>query len=231
MAQSGLAHTLKWLGIGNGLLYLAGRVLQKISGNRACIIRYRFVAQPVPTEAPALATGGATRIWQAASDDPIVAAFPRPQSVIAKRFSDDGHCFVAQSKDAFAGFLWLARGGYEEDEVRCHYALARPDRTAWDYDVYIAPRFRLGRMFTRLWQSANHYLRTQGIDWTLSRISTFNADSLAAHARLGARSLGHATFIVIGPLQLSVLSMAPYLHLSLSATSRPVVSLAPPSGD
>ncbi|MCB1961519.1 MAG: GNAT family N-acetyltransferase [Rhodocyclaceae bacterium] len=231
MTFSGIIHTLKLLGVGNGLLYLAGRTLQKISGNKAYIIRYRFVAQPVPEVVPEIPISSATHIGHITPGDPLITDFPRPPAVISRRFANQDRCFVAKNKGEFAGFLWLADGSYEEDEVRCHYILTRPDLSVWDYDVYIAPRFRLGRMFARLWQVANHFMREKGIDWSISRISTFNADSLAAHARLGARSLGGATFIVLGPVQLSILSTAPFLHLSFAANSRPEIFLSPPTQD
>jgi len=94
--------------------------------------------------------------------------------------------------------------------------------------VYVDPAFRMGRLFARLWDTANRYLRERGVDWSLSRISAFNPESLQAHARLGLRRLGSATFVCAGRVQLAVLTMPPFVHLSLSPASRPTVRLRAP---
>ena len=128
-----------------------------------------------------------------------------------------------------AGFLWLASGIYEEDEVRCRYQLANPTETVWDFDVYVEPRFRLGRTFARLWDAANEDLRQRCIRWSISRISAFNPASLAAHARLGALPLGHASFLCLGRLQLAFLPDRWKPQLSWNNEKRPVLVLRAPS--
>ena len=70
------------------------------------------------------------------------------------------------------GYLWLKLQGYEEDEVRCRYVPVPERGTAWDFDIYVAPPYRMGRTFTRMWIAANDFLRSNGIEWTLSRISS-----------------------------------------------------------
>jgi hypothetical protein len=97
----------------------------------------------------------------------------------------------------------------------------------WDFDVYVAPEFRLGRLFARLWDFTNSELRAQGFRWTISRISAFNPESLAAHSRLGARRLGSAMFLVAGPLQVSFASLPPYVHVGWHDQMRPTFFLIP----
>lgn len=229
MLPAKLKRTLQELGTVNSALYLAGRLLQRISGERARIIRYQFFAQPVP-QAPPPPTSGKCQVRIVTADDPIVQAFPRPAHVIARRFADGATCFVAQMGERFAGFLWLARNAYEEDEVRCRFELVPASLCAWDFDVYVEPDFRIGRSFSRLWGAANTHLAAQGVRWSLSRISAFNPASLAAHRRLGIRSLSTATFIVLGPVQISLLPRAPFIHIGHRSSHRPVLSLtAPPT--
>jgi hypothetical protein len=144
-----------------------------------------------------------------------VACFPRPQAVIEWRYRSGYICFAATIKDHFAGFLWLSFGHYFEDEVRCQYELTNTRNCAWDFDVYVDPAFRMGRTFSRLWDTANHYLADRGIIWSLSRISAFNAMSLRSHSRLGAIQIHTATFICCGPFQLAWFNTRPFLHLSL----------------
>ncbi len=223
-----IADTLRSLGTLNGLLYLASRALEGASGGRARIVKYLLVAQPVAVGA-ALRPDANTRIRDCAAGDPLEADFPRPPRVIAARHAAGAQCLVATVKERFAGFLWLQRNRYEEDEVRCSYVLADPASCVWDFDVYVEPAFRNGRTMARLWQAANERLLAEGVRWSCSRISTFNAASLAAHRRLGAQPIGNALFVVIGPLQLALLSGAPFVHLSLTPSQRPRLALRPPA--
>ena len=52
-------------------------------------------------------------------------------------------------------------------------------------------------------------------------ISAFNAASLRAHARLGARRLGSATFLRCGRWQWMLATRPPYFHLSRHAAAFP----------
>lgn len=219
------------LGTLEASLYLVTRFLEKGSFGRARLIRYHFVAQPVPEKPSSPSRASASsRIRQVTADDPVVRLFPRPPAVIAQRFADGVTCLVAETSGRFAGFIWLKRKAYEEDEIRCRYELVPPERCAWDYDVYVEPEFRIGRTFSRLWDAANAHLSADGVRWSLSRISAFNPGSLAAHRRLGIRRLCSATFLVIGPIQLSVLPRSPFLHVGMSKRCRPVLKLSPPEG-
>jgi GNAT superfamily N-acetyltransferase len=231
MLPANLKRTFHELGLANGAIYLAGRLLQRLSADRARIIRYKLVAQPVP-QTPSRPPRAATkcRIRTINANDAVVSAFPRPPQVISRRFADGATCFVAEVGDRFAGFLWLARNAYEEDEVRCRFELFPPELCAWDFDVYVEPDFRIGRTFSRLWEAANAHLSAQGVLWSLSRISAFNPESLAAHRRLGIREVGMATFLVFGSVQLSLYGKAPFLSISSSPLRRPRFRLSPPTG-
>src|SRR5690606_27821891 len=97
---------------------------------------------------------------------------------------------------------------------RCDFRLEPAELAAWDFDIYVAPEHRMGRTFARLWEGANSYLRARGVEWSMSRISAYNAGSFKSHARLGARVVGRASFLFLGPLQLAWMSVPPYAHLS-----------------
>lgn len=228
MPLSRIRKTLGELGTANGLLYLLGQMLQRATNGRAFIVRYHFVAQPVPHMPGTHARPSArSPVRQVHLTDPIVAAFPRPASVIAQRFASGAACFVAENEGRFAGYLWIARDAYEEDEIRCRYELSPTESCAWDFDVFVAPEYRIGRTFARLWDAANAHLSQAGIQWSLSRISAFNRTSIAAHQRLGIIKLCSATFLTLGPLQISFLPGQTRMHLH----SGPVIRLsAPPPG-
>jgi hypothetical protein len=225
-----LVDALRRLGPATTLLYLVGLVLSRLSRGRIRTFGYRLVAQPVAT-VPLLGgrSPGGLSIRRVFPGDPIVAQFPRPREVVAGRFADGAVCFAAESGGRFAGFIWLNLASYEDDEVRCLYVPVPQASTAWDFDVFVAPPFRLGRAFAALWDAANAYLREQGVEWTFSRISAFNLNSMRAHARMGVQRVGSAVFIRFGRTQLAAFSVAPFVHASLGADSRPVLHLRGPT--
>lgn len=221
---------IRALGVVNGLLLVAHRGLSRATGGRARIFRYYVVAQPVPTEErkpPRQAPGSV--IGEVAKGDPRVAEFPRPAQVISGRFDSGARCFVAEVKGKFAGFLWLAFGGYDEDEVRCRFEFSDPEASAWDFDVYVAPDFRMGRTFVRLWDAANRELISRGVQWTFSRISAFNPRSVSAHRRMGMQTLFSTTFLCIGRLQIAFLGSRPFFHVGWADGQRPVLILQTPN--
>jgi hypothetical protein len=225
-----LRRTCGELGCKNALLYYVAEGLGRLSGQRLSLVRYLIVAQPVTDKPLVRRPDSTTVIDRVDAGDERIADFPRPADIIARRYAAGNLCLQATVGGAFAGFLWLAFGAYEEDEVRCRYELADPSRLVWDFDVFVDPRYRLGRSFGRLWDAANELLRGQGIQWSISRISAFNAASRAAHGRLGAVPLGHATFIRLGAIQLALLPGRILPWLSWNEASRPVLRLRGPEG-
>lgn len=219
------------LRVPDALLWAFSRLLELSTAGRARLYRYRFVAQPV-ADRPHVASAGAHAITirRIDVDDPIVRQFPRPRRVIEARFGMGATCIVAEKKGSFVGFVWLKEREYPEDEVRCLYRLDPRGAAAWDFDVHIEPAYRLGRTFARLWDSANAWLRERDYQWTISRISAFNPESLAAHRRLGMRTIGSAIFLCVSHLQLSLFDRAPFLHLGWREDQAPILRLLPPEG-
>ena len=219
---------MRRLGVREGSLFVVATALSRGSRGRVRLHRYRFVAQPVGAPRKAAQRATAEAIRQVQSGDPIVAQFPRPRAVIAERFRMGAHCFVAQRGERFVGFLWIKEQRYPEDEVRCLYVLDEPDRCVWDFDVHVEPEFRLGRTFVRLWDHASDWMCARGYDWTISRISAFNRESLAAHARLGIQGVGRATFLRCGRLQIALFDRAPLVHAGWRDDHVPTLRLRPP---
>ena len=230
---SRLGATLKQFGWKEGCIYLLGKALSRTTGGRLRLVRYHLVAQPVPAtvqERP-IPPGARTSIEFIAPDAAIIDQFPRPSAVIGQRFANGDRCLTAQTDGRFTGYIWLARGQYDEDTVRCLYHLADPAHGVWDYDVYVDPDFRMGRTFSRLWASANRQLASEGVRWSFSRIAAANPQSLDSHRRLGIQKLFSASFIKAGQWQLMLAGAAPYIHFSDSPASRPTLSLHPPRGE
>lgn len=226
--RSVMRDSVQSLGWGNGLLYVLARALATFTGGHCKLIKYYFVIQPVPAQSrAAIPRSSRTRVYEATPADDIIRKFPRPAAVIAQRFADGAVCVVAENAGNLVGFIWLRLDHYDEDEVRCNYRLEPRGELAWDFDAYVTPEFRMSRAFVQLWEAANHYLRRQGYRCTASRISAFNPASLASHRRFGAVHVHTALFVVVGPVQLALLTLSPFLHLGATRGSRPVVTLRP----
>jgi len=227
-AVNTIRASVQSLGWSNGLLYLLARGLSAATRGWARLIKYHFVVQPVPeAPLPARPKSSKTRVYQVSPVDDIIRTFPRPASVISRRFADGAVCFVAVNAENLVGFIWLRLDRYDEDEVRCLYLLDPAGTIAWDFDAYVAPEFRMSRAFVQLWEAANEFLRGRGYSWTASRISAFNAMSLAAHKRFGAERLHTAAFVVAGPVQVALLSFRPYVHVSARPGNRPTITMRP----
>ena len=217
------------LGLSIAGLYLVHRIAVRLSRGRARLIPYAFYAQPIGSGLlSAVRHDANTVVVAVASSDPICAAFPRPASVVMQRFDDDARCYVARVKGSFGGYIWISRDRHDEDEVRCRYILSSPKISVWDFDVYVEPRLRFGRTLVRLWSHVDQAMASEGVRWSFSRISLFNSGSAAAHRRLGAVRRGTAVFLVLGPAQLALLSVAPFVHASWGNSAGPSIRLAPP---
>jgi len=190
--------------------YCLSRVLDRVGIK---MHKYDFMAQPVSAEAWARGRGSKLRIALATTLAEVPDDCPRPRDVLAGRIAQGAYALQAWREEQLAGFIWLVHGSYLEDEVRVHYHLPSGD-TVWDFDVYVAPDFRLGPAYLRLWDEANALLRERQVRWSCSRISSFNVASRQAHGRLGARKIGGAVFLCAGRWQLCFSSQAPYVHLS-----------------
>lgn len=152
---------------------------------------------------------------------------PRPVSVIAARYLQSAACIGAYANGAFAGCLWLVKERYEEDVVRCTFLLPSKN-SIWDFDAYVDPEYRMSPVFLKLWNHAYQVMREENIQWSISRISAFNAESRKVHGRMGAIDIAAITFIRIASWQLTFSGSKPYLHVSLSDKSIPVFEVAPP---
>lgn len=130
-------------------------------------------------------------------------------------------------KEAFVGYIWFNVGPYYEDEVRCRFVPRPQGQAGWDYDTFVVERYRLGRAFTLLWSSALASLYEQGVRVCYSRISAYNAGSLAAHKRLGAQRVGTLFFLCAGRLQCMVGSLPPYVSLSVASSYAPTLYVGP----
>jgi len=187
---------------------------------------YLIVAQPVP-DTPFLPArrGPDLRLRELGAGDPALVQMPLDDATLAFRFDQGARCYGLFRDDRLAAYAWLCFDGYDEDEVRCRFRPAPDGASAWDFDVYVVPEFRLGPAFLKLWDSVNEQLRALGVRTSYSRISAFNLASLRSHRRLSAEVVGRADFLCLGPVQLLLSDLPPRWHLALSARGRPEVTV------
>ena len=211
----------------DGILYLFSRTLAGMSRGRARFVRYALTVQPLASmpPVPERRTGRFTVREIGATETQLLAAMQRPMAALLDRYRQGAFCLGLFRSDELAGFAWLTIGAYQEDEVRCRFLPAPQGQAAWDFDVFIAPRFRLSGAFLQLWTGVARELRARGCEYSCSRISRFNLGSLSSHRRIGAEPVATANFLVLGPLQFMVAGIRPYLHVSASATRQPTLRI------
>lgn len=209
--------------------YYLDRALARLTGAACRVHLYRLLVQPGGA-APRLPERwrGAVAVRPAAGEEAEALAIEVPAAEIRARFARGDAGFAAWHGGRAIGHLWLSLGPYDETEVRCRFRPAPEGLTAWDYDLYIAPDHRGGPAFAALWDAADAWLRATGRRWTASRVAAHNAASLAAHRRLGARVVGSAAFVKIGPCQLTIATVRPFLHLALRRAHRPTITVIAP---
>ena len=221
---------IRTLGLGATLLYALERLARHL-GDAVTVRSYRLMAQPVrdrPRLPERRRKGFEARPLEAG--DAAFGQLPLETATLERRFAQGARCLGLFRGERLVAALWHQFGDYEEDEVRCRFRLSDATAAAWDFDVYVQPDQRAGFAFAALWDAADATLRESGRRFSLSRISAFNPASLGSHQRLGAREVGRATFIGLGPVQLCHSTLLrPRLHLALRRRERPVITIPVPS--
>jgi hypothetical protein len=222
-------HIIARLGWWTATLYVVARTLHRLCPFFS-IHKYYVVAQPVPQgKLLPESRGKAILIRPVDRDDALISELPRPGEELARRFAGGAVCFVAIRQDRIVGHLWVTRSAYREPVHRAEFAPRPLGRTAWDFDLWIHPDERLGLAFARLWDRCNSYLREQGVTWTCSRVSAFNPESLQAHARLGMKVMHSLLYFGAGRVEMLIADVAPFVALSFSPRTFPVIEVAAPA--
>lgn len=211
----------------SGSLYIVDRILHRLSPTLGLYL-YDFVAQPVHVQ-PLLPSGLSRNLSavEIGPGHPDLKLMPARDEVKRLRFEQGARCIATYRKGELLGYVWYARERYLEDEVRCTYVLGDPERSVFDFDVYVMPSQRAGIAFSGIWQNANEHLAAKGVSHTFSRVSRFNLASRRAHARLGAQSVGWGLFLKLGTLELMLASLAPFVSVTVSRGQRPTLRLKP----
>lgn len=203
------------MGLPGWLFYLADRALSRISFGTIRVSGLWFYSQAVPATPEASSrTGNSIQVRVVAEAEFPETAFNRPVEAIRERFRDGSICVAAFKGDEMIGFMWLSLGPLRERLFRCVFEPAPPGLASWDYDIFIEPRYRLGRTFVRLWDEANQVLRERGVRATVSWVRFENLASQKAHQRLGARRVGWLVLLQLGGWQIGVGPQPPRIQLA-----------------
>lgn len=209
-----------------GMTHAADRLLRQLGWGH--VHHYLFLAQPLAGQAAGQAKSRHFTVRPLEAADPALNSLPLDRAVLDYRFGQQAAATGAFDGARLAAVVWYTPGPYEEDEVRAHYTPLPAGRAAWDFGVYVAPDYRVGRAFASVWAGAAAAMRQRGIDWTLSRVNVINAASVAAHRRLGAVVIGRAVFMRLGRVQIAVSNCWPWLHMGCGPGSRPRYRLRAP---
>ncbi|MCB1624583.1 MAG: GNAT family N-acetyltransferase [Pseudomonadales bacterium] len=183
----------------NLLLFALQRSIQRIAPT-ALFERLYVMRQPVASAASAPSRrGAAIDVIAPPPDDPRLTLITRLPGELAARFAQRAVCLCAVRQDELLGWLWFAEHRFKEFDYPLEFHL--PPNSAWDFDVYVMPRARLGAAFPRLWDTAATRMRARGITHSFSIVSAFNPMSRTSHERLGATSLGSLMIIRLGSFQ------------------------------
>jgi hypothetical protein len=184
--------------------------------------RYALIAVPF-ARMPEMPRGFSVR---ALSFDELGAYEIDASRVIQQGRYDQGMtCLAAfNARDLLIGVIWLGLESFVEDEVQVRFTL--PADAAWDTGLWIKPQFRLGRGFSALWAGAARWLASHQRTWSMSRIADYHLASLLSHRRMGAKMIGHATFIRFGRWQYGPDAVPRWSRLLKDAP--PVLALASP---
>jgi hypothetical protein len=188
-------HTLQMLGAVGAASYIIARAGR--ASRRIAYYRYAIIAQP-RARLPEIPKGyRVEEMTPEALAGHIIDIGPDIQRL---RFTQGLIPLAAfDRKDTLVGIVWLRQERYDEDEVRVRFIL--PEHCCWDTGLWINPRYRLSRAFAALWGGVGEWMDGRALTHSLSRISDYNMPALASHKRMGAITLSHHVFIVIGAWQ------------------------------
>lgn len=216
-------------GFAAGTLYAVDRLLGKLSPRLGLFV-YELMAQPITGKSllPAIRIRDLAFV-EIVRDDPDIGLMPvRPEIKVA-RFAQGARCLGLYRKGTLIAYIWLCFGRYHEDEVRCTYELAAPERSVFDFDLYVFPEYRMGTAFLAVWHAANEFLHERGVQFTFSRVTRFNLASRRSHTRLGARRVGQVLFLQAWTVELMLATVSPYLAVTWSPMQRARLRLMPPA--
>ena len=153
---------------------------------------------------------------------------PRDRARVQRRVERGDVCIAAVRAARTLGVLWLTFDTFDETDVKALFVVNPKAGMAWDSNLFVVEDARSGLLFATLWDGANELLREKGYRWSATQTSAFNGPSLQAHKRLGARRVGYVVYLLLGPLQVTLSSLRPHVHVASPSSAGPVFVVPPP---
>ena len=220
-----LSNIFKEFDFWTAVFYIIDQGLLRVE-SRFRLYFYDLMVQPIPDSHMVPANFSKSfSVREIPENDPALDLMPPPKPVLSSRFRQGAICLGAFQNDELAGYLWIIMPAYDEDEVRCTFEPLPVGKCVFDFDLYVFPKHRFGVAFLALWDGANDYLRKRGIQFTTSRVSRFNLDSIKAHNHLGWRCEGHTLVIAGKHFQWLMATVPPFFNISFSESSRPKLQI------
>lgn len=219
------------MGVTGWCSYKLDRLLAKASRGRIRLWVLCLYLQPVPSR-PLLAPPRHTnlRFGIVTAAEISASEFKRPKAAIDSRFERGSVCVAGRTDQGVAGYLWLHFGRLRERMFACDFEGLPAGRTCWDYDLEIAPQYRLGRTFARLWDETFRVLRERGIAHTASWIHCANLASRRSHERMGATRVGWLILLDVFGFKMALASSRPFLRFA-GPGKRIYIPVQAPLGD
>lgn len=205
---------IRQMGLAGWAAYAVDNVLQRITAGTVRFKILHFYFQPSDSTGLPARSDDSMHVGPIAPCQADPDAFERRPEVIAERFRNGSTCIAAIKGKELLGFMWLQFGSMYAPDLRMRLDIGNRSDLAWDYDMFIRPKYRLGKVFGRLWAGANEELRRRGCIGTLSGVLIENRASARAHVRLGARKIGWVAMICIGRTRINISSLRPWVSLS-----------------
>ncbi|WP_417319018.1 hypothetical protein [Emcibacter sp.] len=213
--------SFRQLGIYSTFCYGADVILQRLG--IGSLYRYLYYAQPLEMLVKPAGRRSAFEVAELKPDNPDLLDL-LGRDVLDYRYGQDAVCLAALKEGKIAALLWYTAGPYQEDEVKAVFV--PPAGNAWDFGVHVEPEFRMTRAFMTLWSEGARLMTERGLENSLSRISSYNPNSILSHSRMGAFEIGRATFLSLGPLQVSWSSLQPHIDFTLGERKKPVFNFS-----
>lgn len=210
--------SIQLIGLWPYCVYVLGRMLRAASCGDA--VHYCLMAVDLKAVLNARADPDAQQLMALKRGDPRLELIDVPLPVVRQRLDQGATCLALTSGTQLQGCIWYVSNIYDEDEVRAQFIL--PPTAVWDFGAYVAPQYRLGRSFERLWHGFARASVRSGSTYSVSRIATHNTASLRAHMRLPHTVLGYCSFIRVFSLQFCLSPLLSGWHVCRTEQDKPV---------
>ncbi len=224
-----LKSAINIYGFINGLIYITNQLFKRIFKDNVKIDKFYLYAQPISKKSLLPESRLAKyNLFELKKEFVDISKFGRPKHIINQRYSQGGRCIACFKDEVLLGYIWFTLKPYKEDVVCCTYVPKPSKQVAWDYDIYVEPKHRLGFTFMALWDALNKELSRSGYEWSMSRISAFAIESIRSHSRLKAVRLSTLLFFTFFKMQILFATTKPFFHISFNKKNCPTVIVNKP---